>query len=52
MIQGLNPTTEPIEWNIEMIGDIRDTIENWIVARLKLCIDREFYPYVEENNGN
>jgi hypothetical protein len=44
MIQSLNPTTQPIEWNIEMIGSIRDRVENWIVDRLELCSDREFYP--------
>ena len=28
LIQILNPTKEPIEWNIEMIGEVRDTIQN------------------------
>jgi len=51
-IQNLNPTQRPIEWDIEMIGDIRDTIENWIVARMKLCTEKDFYPYIEEENGN
>lgn len=51
MIQSLNPTKQPIEWNIEMIGDIRDTVEDWIVAKLKMCADKEFYPYVEDNNN-
>lgn len=52
LIQGVNPTKQPIEWNIEMIGDIRDAVENWMVTRLKICAEREFYPFIEEQNGN
>jgi hypothetical protein len=52
MIQSLNPTPQPIEWDIEMLGDIRDTVEDWVVNKLKMCTAKEFYPYVEDNNGN
>jgi hypothetical protein len=52
LIQSLNPTKQPIEWDIEMIGDIRDTIEDWIVAKMKICTEKDFYPYIEEENGN
>jgi len=52
LIQTLNPTKQAIEWNIEMIGDIRDTVGDWIVAKLKLCTEKEFYPFIEEENGN
>jgi len=48
----LAPTSQPIQWNIEMIGEIRDNIENWIVTNLKLCTEREFYPFIEESDGN
>jgi hypothetical protein len=51
-IQSLNPTKQPIGWDIEMIGDIRDTIEDWIVAKMKICTEKDFYPYIEEENGN
>ncbi len=52
LIQSLNPTKQSIEWDIEMIGDIRDTIEDWIVAKMKVCTEKDFYPYIEEENGN
>jgi hypothetical protein len=52
LIQTLSPSQQPIEWNIEMIGDIRDTIEKWIVDKMKVCTEKDFYPYIEEENGN
>ena len=51
LIQSLNPTKQPTEWNIEMIGDIRDTIEDWVVDKPKMCTDGEFYSYIPEQNG-
>ena len=52
LLQTLNPSQHSIEWDIEMIGDIRDTIEDWIVAKVKVCSEKDFYPYIEEENGN
>ena len=52
LIQKLNPTKQPIEWDIEMIGDIRDTIEDWIVSKMKFCAEKDFYPYIEGENGS
>jgi hypothetical protein len=52
LLQTLNPSQRPIEWDIEMIGDVRDTIEDWIVAKMKVCTEKDFYPYIEEENGN
>lgn len=52
LIQTLNPTDISIRWDIEMIGDVRDVIEDWIVAKLKLCTEKDFYPFIEETNGN
>lgn len=52
MLQSINPTRHQIEWDIEMIGDIRDTVEDWIVTKLRFCSENEFYPFVEEQNGN
>lgn len=48
LIQSLNPSSKEIEWNIEMIGDVRDVIEQWLVEELKLTSEMEFYPFVEE----
>jgi hypothetical protein len=33
LVKRLNPSTREIEWNIEMIGDIRDTIQHWLVDK-------------------
>jgi hypothetical protein len=47
LIQKLNPTKKRIEWNIEMIGDIRDTIEEWMVKSVKSSSRQAFYPFLE-----
>lgn len=47
LLQRLNPTNKPIDWNIEMIGEIRDNIRYWLVERLKICEEMAFYPYIE-----
>jgi len=44
LVTRLNPSTKKIEWNIEMIGDIRDTIQHWPVDRYKIVDELEFYP--------
>ena len=46
LIQEVNPTNKPIDWNIEMIGEIRDNIRYWLVERLKVCEEMAFYPYI------
>ena len=48
LIQELNPTADEIRWDIEMIGDVRDVIEDWMVERLKITDEKSFYPYFEE----
>ena len=49
LIQELNPTADEIRWDIEMIGEVRDVIGDWIVERLKITDEQGFYPYLEEN---
>jgi len=44
LVKQLIPSTREIEWNIEMIGDIRDTIQHWLVDRYRLVDEIEFYP--------
>jgi DNA polymerase sigma len=44
LVKQLIPSTREIEWNIEMIGDIRDTIQHWLVDRYKIVDKLEFYP--------
>ena len=48
LVRDLNPSSRYIDWNIEMIGDIRDMIEVWLVRELELCSDMEFYPYLQD----
>jgi hypothetical protein len=40
----LIPSAREIAWDIEMIGDIRDTIQHWLVDKYKILDDLEFYP--------
>ncbi len=44
LVERLNPSRSEIEWDIEMIGDIRDTIQHWLVDRYKIVDELEFYP--------
>ena len=45
LIKELNLSSKEIDWNIKMIGEIRDIISNWSVNKLKICTEQEFYPY-------
>lgn len=44
LVKQLIPSTRKIEWNIEMIGEIRDTIQHWLVNRYRIVNELEFYP--------
>ncbi|MGA2315263.1 MAG: hypothetical protein ABSG71_02655 [Thermodesulfobacteriota bacterium] len=44
LVKRLAPSTNKIDWDIEMIGDIRDTIQHWLVDRYKIVEELEFYP--------
>jgi hypothetical protein len=44
LVKRLIPSTRAIEWDIEMIADIRDTIQHWLVDRYKIVNELEFYP--------
>jgi len=44
LVKRLIPSTGEIGWDIEMIGDIRDTIQHWLVDRYKIVDELEFYP--------
>ena len=44
LVKRLIPSRGEIEWDIEMIGDIRDTIQHWLVDRNKIVDELEFYP--------
>ena len=44
LVKRLIPSRREIEWDIEMIADIRDTIQHWLVDRYKIVDELEFYP--------
>jgi len=44
LVNQLVPSEKKIGWNIEMIGDIRDTIQHWLVDRYRIVNELEFYP--------
>jgi len=44
LVKRLIPSVREIEWDIEMIGDIRDTIQHWLVDQYKIVDELEFYP--------
>ncbi len=44
LVKRLIPSTREIDWDIEMIGDIRDTIQHWVVDKYKVVEELEFYP--------
>jgi hypothetical protein len=43
-------TGKQIEWNIEIISNIREEIQDQIVNRLELMTEMEFYPYLRWPN--
>lgn len=44
LIQEVNPTGKPVAWDIEMIGDVRDVIEKWLIERKNITSEQIFYP--------
>jgi len=44
LVKRLVPSTKEIEWDIEMIADIRDTIQHWLADRYQIVDELEFYP--------
>ncbi|MCC6259563.1 MAG: hypothetical protein IT311_01770 [Anaerolineales bacterium] len=52
LLQELNPSERNIEWNIEIIGEIRDVIQAWFVERLAITDEMSFYPYIDIDAGS
>lgn len=46
LLQTINPSEKEIEWDIEMIGAIRDVVSKIFVEELKLSSEKKFYPYI------
>ena len=47
LINELIPSDKEMDWDIEAIGTIRDTIQAQLVER-GFCTEQEFYSYIEE----
>ena len=37
-----------IEWDIELIGEIRDSIRECLVQKLRITDEQDFYPFLED----
>jgi hypothetical protein len=47
LLQSLNPTDKFIDWDIEMIANIRDKIQYYIIIKTN-CSEQGFYPYINK----
>ena len=47
LINELIPSDKEMEWDIEVIGEVRDVIQAMLVGR-GICTEQEFYTYIEE----
>jgi hypothetical protein len=53
LILDCSPEEADINWDIELIGKIRDALQEVLVDDLKLMTEQEFYPYIElDDDGN
>jgi hypothetical protein len=48
LIREVNPTAQELGWDMEVIGDIRDTICTYFEHKLKCFSEMEFYPWLNE----
>lgn len=46
LLQEVNPTGQSLQWDIEVIGEIRDIVANYFKEK-GICSEEEFYPTVE-----
>ena len=47
LLQRLLPPSRTVKWDIEVIGAIRDAIQEQIVDKQKLMSEMQFYPYIK-----
>jgi hypothetical protein len=50
IIQVLNPSSTEIDWDIEMIANVREFVQHILSGKVSF-IEEEFYPFIIEN-GN
>lgn len=51
LIQKLSPNEVFIEWDIELISEVRDVISEYF-EKTKICQSSQFYPFIKNENGN
>lgn len=47
LIQKLLPPSKKMDWDIEIIGAVRDAICEQVVDKQKIMSEGRFYPYLE-----
>jgi hypothetical protein len=47
MLLLVDPKQQGIDWNIDVIADIRDRVSHWFVEYYRITDEMGFYPYVE-----
>ena len=47
LINNLLPSSKQIEWNIEIIANVREALRQKVAQKLKLLNETEFYPYIK-----
>ena len=47
LINDVIPSDDELDWNIEIIGNVRDVIHDELVKR-GICTAQEFYPEIDE----
>ena len=50
LVCNINPSQQEIEWNIELIGGIRDMIFHFLVERHAITDEMTFYPYIDADS--
>lgn len=45
LLADVNPSIQTLDWDIEVIGQIRDIINNYFVSK-GICTEQDFYPFL------
>ncbi|MDR1895805.1 MAG: hypothetical protein LBR10_03340 [Prevotellaceae bacterium] len=48
LLQSLHPAASQLDWNIDIIGEIRDVIQSYFIENIDDIDEQIFYPFIEE----
>jgi hypothetical protein len=48
LIRSVNPIDKELNWDIEMIGEVRDILREWFVIKVRITEEQEIYPSLGE----